>query len=288
MKIIITESQYELLNEQLYKQIGKLFKSSPKIVKPISKTISKSISSELDGLIKTYIQKVGEDEFIKLKKSLLNKEISKEEFIKKLESQSKDDVINKTSNSTITTKLEDPIEKSFLVKIYDSFNKLMMGKNLSKFMEKIKNVATFKDYTLKFNNGVKDATNQLVIDISKNDEKVGKFVAFIYENSKTKKVSLQIQKVEIYPKYKGKGIMRTFYQDFNTWLKENFNEFDKFTSDFIFLHNKETNKYDGFNMWESLVKKGLAKRLGPPENYIPPTKPQDGHFWFLKTGYELL
>jgi hypothetical protein len=89
MKIIITESQYELLNEQLYKQIGNLFKSSPKIVKPISKTISKSISSELNSLIKTYIQKVGEDEFIKLRKSLLNKEISKEEFFNTLRTNSK-------------------------------------------------------------------------------------------------------------------------------------------------------------------------------------------------------
>ena len=95
MKIIITESQYELLNEQLYK----LFKSSPKIVKPISKTISKSISSELDGLIKTYIQKVGEDEFIKLRKSLLNKEIEGQSMRERYR------LINKTENGNKNNKL---------------------------------------------------------------------------------------------------------------------------------------------------------------------------------------
>lgn len=38
-KLIITESQYKLLNEQLYKQIGKLFKTTPKVITKTSKVI---------------------------------------------------------------------------------------------------------------------------------------------------------------------------------------------------------------------------------------------------------
>jgi hypothetical protein len=81
--------------------------------------------------------------------------------------------------------------------------------------------------------------------------------------------------------------MRTFYQDFNKWLKDNFDNFDKFTSDFIFLYNKETGKYDGFSMWEDLVKKGLATRLGPEEDYIPPSIPPKNDMWKIKSGYKL-
>jgi hypothetical protein len=193
-----------------------------------------------------------------------------------------------TLNEVITTN-DNPKERSFLGKAMDGFNKMVIGKNLYKFIEKIKTVATFNDFTLKFNSrNINDGANQFIIDILKNDEKVGKFVAFIYEDKKTKKVSLQIQKVEIYPKYKGHSIMKTFYQDFNNWLKTNFDDFGEFSSDFVFLHNKDTGGYDGFNMWEKLVEKGLAKRNGPPENYIPPIKPKDGGFWYLKTGYTLL
>ncbi len=57
MKIIITESQYELINEQLSKYIGNLFKSSSKLIKPITKSVDKSINPELITLIKRLIPK---------------------------------------------------------------------------------------------------------------------------------------------------------------------------------------------------------------------------------------
>jgi len=81
--------------------------------------------------------------------------------------------------------------------------------------------------------------------------------------------------------------MKTFYHDFNEWLKNNLSDFDKFTSDFIFLYDKNTGKYDGYNMWEKLVKQGLARRLGPDNNYIPPTIPPKDGMWKIKTGYAL-
>ena len=178
---------------------------------------------------------------------------------------------------------------NFLTKVLNSISRFIQGKELYDFLEKIKTVTSFDDFTLKFSKGI-EGPNQFIIDIidRNNDEKVGKFVAFIYKDSKTKKHSLQIQKVEIYPKYRGKGIMRKFYQDFNEWLKSNFNNFDMFTSDFIFLYNDETGKYDGYSMWEDLVNKGLAVRLGPDESYIPPTEPPKDKMWKLDYGYKLI
>jgi hypothetical protein len=179
-------------------------------------------------------------------------------------------------------------EDSTLTKALNSISRFIQGKELNDFLNKIKTVATFNEYVLKYQKGTEGA-NQFIINILDKDtqDEVGKFVAIIYKDKETNKYSLQIQKVEIYPKYKGKGIMRTFYQDFDKWLKTNFDNFDKFTSDFIFLYNKDTKKYDGFNMWEDLVKKGLAKRLGPDENYIPPTTPPKDGMWKLITGYAL-
>ena len=187
----------------------------------------------------------------------------------------------------------EPVEDTFLTKSLGALSRFIKGKELADFLGKVKTIAKFNDFTLKVSKG--DSINQFVVNIYNeaeswkhiNSKKVGKFAAFVYKDKETNKYSLQISKVEIYPKYKGKGIMRTFYQDFNKWLKDNFDNFDKFTSDFIFLYNKETGKYDGFNMWEDLVKKGLATRLGPEEDYIPPpTPPKDG-MWQIKSGYKL-
>lgn len=187
----------------------------------------------------------------------------------------------------ITTK-DEPVEDSFLTKTLNSLSKFIKGEELFNFLKKIKTLATFDDYILKYEAGTEGA-NQFIVNIldKNNNNKVGKFVAFIYKDKDTGKYSLQIQKVEIYPQYKGKGIMRNFYREFNEWLKSNFNNFDKFTSDFIFLYNKDTGKYDGYNMWEDLVKKGLAVRLGSDENYIPPTTPPKDGMWRIKTGYAL-
>ena len=181
-----------------------------------------------------------------------------------------------------------PVEDSFLTKALNVLSTFIRGKELIDFFNKIKTVATFDNYILKFAKGTEGA-NQFIINIldKENNNKVGKFVAIIYKDKETNKQNLQIQKVEIYPEYKGKGIMRKFYQEFNKWLKDNFDNFDKFTSDFIFLYNKDTGKYDGFSMWEDLVKRGLAKRLGPDENYIPPTTPPKDGMWRIKTGYSL-
>lgn len=188
-------------------------------------------------------------------------------------------------NEVITS---DPKEKSLLGKLGGGVKKLILGKNIYKFYDKIKSVATFNDYTLKpSGSGVLGGANQFTIKIFKGKEPVGEFVAFVAEDE-AKRVSLQIQKVEIFDKYKGKGIMKNFYQEFNQWLKDNFEEFGSFNSDFTFLYNEKTGGYDGFNMWEKLVKMGKAKRMGPDSDYIPPAKPEKGKFWFLKSGYSLL
>ena len=189
-------------------------------------------------------------------------------------------------------KSENPeveVEGGILTKMLNSIGRFIQGEELHKFLDKIKTVSSFDDFTLKYSKGF-ESPNQFTIDIIDNNEneKVGKFVAFIYKDKETKKHSLQIQKVEIYPKYKGKGLMRKFYQDFNKWLKDNFDNFDMSTSDFIFLYNDETGKYDGFNMWEDLVNKGLAVRLGPDESYIPPSEPPKNKMWVLDYGYKLV
>ena len=91
---------------------------------------------------------------------------------------------------------------------------------------------------------VDNALYEYIIDIIDNtkNEKVGRFVAFVYQDKTTNLFSLQILKVEIYPKYRGGCIMRKFYIDFNQWLKDNFENFDMFTSDFIFLYKEKCRK----------------------------------------------
>ena len=184
------------------------------------------------------------------------------------------------------TPAEKPVEDSGLTKILGAISGFLKGKETTEWLNKIKEVngAKFDDYTLKYKNG---QNNQFIIDIIKDKDKVGSFVAMLYKDKDTNQISLQIQKVEIYPEYKGKSIMRNFYQSFNKWLQDNFPNFDKFTSDFVFLYNKQTGKYDGFNMWEDLVKKGLATRLGPEEDYIPPPIPSKDGMWKIKSGYKL-
>jgi len=180
-------------------------------------------------------------------------------------------------------------EQGFFEKVLGSISKFIQGEELYEFLQKIKSVISFDDFSLKYSKGTEGA-NQFIIEIIDNEEneQVGKFVAFIYKDKETNKHSLQIQKVEIYPKYKGRGIMRKFYHDFNEWLKNNFTNFDMFTSDFIFLYNDDTGKYDGFNMWEDMVNKGLAVRLGPDEEYIPPKEVPKDKMWRLKHGYKLI
>ena len=181
---------------------------------------------------------------------------------------------------------EKPVEDSSLTKALNAVSGFLKGKEVQEWLNKIKEVngAKFYDYTLKYKNG---QNNQFIIDIIKDKDKVGSFVAMLYKDKDTNQISLQIQKVEIYPEYKGKSIMRNFYQSFNKWLQDNFPNFDKFTSDFVFLYNKQTGKYDGFNMWEDLVKKGLATRLGPDEDYTPPSTPPKNGMWSIKSGYKL-
>jgi hypothetical protein len=181
---------------------------------------------------------------------------------------------------------EKPVEDSSLTKALNAVSGFLKGKEVQEWLNKIKEVngAKFDDYTLKYKNG---QNNQFIIDIIKDKDKVGSFVAMLYKDKDTNQISLQIQKVEIYPEYKGKSIMRNFYQSFNKWLQDNFPNFDKFTSDFVFLYNKQTGKYDGFNMWEDLVKKGLATRLGPDEDYTLPSTPPKNGMWSIKSGYKL-
>lgn len=191
---------------------------------------------------------------------------------------------NESINEVVTSANAE--EDTKLTKLLNVFTGFIKGKDIVNFMNKIKNVAKFNEFTLKFSKGHEGA-NQFIIDILDGDKKVGNFVAFIYKDKESGKQNLQIQKVEIYPEYKGKGIMKTFYQDFNEWLKTNLSDFDKFTSDFIFLYDKNTGKYDGYNMWEKLVKQGLARRLGPDDDYIPPTTPPKDGMWKIKSGYAL-
>ena len=129
-------------------------------------------------------------------------------------------------------------ESSLYSKLISSYSKFIRGEELHNFLKKIQSVVSFDDFSLRFSKGI-DGANQFIIDIIDNtkNEKVGRFVAFVYQDKTTNLFSLQILKVEIYPKYRGGGIMRKFYIDFNQWLKDNFENFDMFTSDFIFLYN---------------------------------------------------
>ena len=108
-------------------------------------------------------------------------------------------------------------EQGFFEKVLSSIGKFIQGEELYEFLQKIKSVISFDDFSLKYSKGTEGA-NQFIIEIIDNEEneQVGKFVAFIYKDKETNKHSLQIQKVEIYPKYKGRGIMRKFYQRSST------------------------------------------------------------------------
>ena len=121
-------------------------------------------------------------------------------------------------NEEIT--VSKPVEDSFLTKSLNALSSFIKGKELTDFLNKIKTVAKFNNFTLKFLKGTEGA-NQFIIDIFNEEEKVGRFVAFVYKDKNTNKYSLQIQKVEVYPEYKGKSIMRTFYQDFNKSQNKN-------------------------------------------------------------------
>ena len=180
-----------------------------------------------------------------------------------------------------------------LTKYMNILVNFIKGKELNTYLQKVKDIngSSFGDYVLKYRNG---NANQFIIDIYDNkiqpnkNIKVGEFVAFIYNDKITGKNSLQIQKVEIYDKYKGKGIMRNFYQSFNDYLKNNFENFKDFTSDFLFQINDKTGKYDALGMWEDLVNKGLAVRTSDnPNDYTPPKERPKNGLWKLKYGYKL-
>jgi hypothetical protein len=181
----------------------------------------------------------------------------------------------------------EPKEDSALTKALNILSNFIRGKEVNAFLNKIKTVQTFGDFILKPKKATEGSNGfEIVIFDKENKKKVGGFVAIIYKSAKTGLYNLQIRKAYTFPEYRGRGIMRTFYQEFNDWLKNTFDNFDKFTSDFIFLYNKDTGNYDGFNMWEDLVKKGLARRLGPDSEYIPP-QPDKRGMWHLEHGYVL-
>jgi hypothetical protein len=168
-------------------------------------------------------------------------------------------------------------------RISNFINSIIKTSSVKELMEKIKTIhgKKFRGYTLVYISG---QSNSFVIDMYDGSEKVGRFMAFLYE--KDGDIGLQIQKVEIEPKYRGKGIMRTFYMAIHDFLKNLYDNFKDFSSDYIFLLDKSSGTYPGFEMWEDMVRKGKAVRVGPEENYIPPKdKPK---MWFLKTGYNLI
>ncbi len=188
-------------------------------------------------------------------------------------------------NEEVTS--SEPKEDTILTKGLNILSNFIRGKEVNAFLNKIKTVQTFGDFILKPKKATEGSNGfEIVIFDKENKKKVGGFVAIVYKSSKTGLYNLQIRKAYTFPDYRGRGIMRTFYQEFNEWLKKTFNNFDKFTSDFIFLYNQETGNYDGFNMWEDLVKKGLARRLGPDSEYIPP-QPDKRGMWHLEHGYAL-
>jgi hypothetical protein len=159
---------------------------------------------------------------------------------------------------------------------------ILKSSSTKQLLDNIKNIdgKKFRGYTLRYK---PSRANSFRIELFDGKNKVGNVLAFIYENKKD--VGLQIQEVNITPKYRGKGIMSTFYNGLNNYLKTEYDSFKDFSSDYIFLLEKGTNKYPGFEMWEGLVRRGKAERLGPKENYIPPK--DSPKKWFLKTGYRL-
>jgi|694.fasta_scaffold00011_297 hypothetical protein len=99
MKIIITESQYELLNEQLAKYIGKgigkLFKSTPKVIKSITPEI-KTLNSELYRVIPPqYLKNEKEVSLYISRLKSLNQDLNKinVDYIKKYGQKAYDDIL---------------------------------------------------------------------------------------------------------------------------------------------------------------------------------------------------
>jgi len=260
---------------------------SGKIV--IKKTANRSAARSMESYLKilestqgrAYIKSLSDTE-----RNLLKKQISKQQITHE---QLRTKIYNKKLVRSIkpsTQLVKDPL----YTRLMFAKLKFMQGKDLAKLFDKLRGVhgAKFGDFTLKLSPGFQTVRNEINIIIMQSKNKVGQFNAFIYTDPVTNKLSLQILKVEIYTQYKGQGIMRDFYRSFNQYLKTNFDNFDKFTSDFIFQYNKQTGKYDGFNMWEDLVSKGFAKRTGPKENYIPPKITPKNGLWHIKSGYQLI
>jgi hypothetical protein len=271
----------------------KYFRGKPVVLKSGKTAVKKAADEAAARRMESYLKILESDQgqsYIKslsdTDRNLLKKQIAKQQITPE---QLRTKIFNKKIVKTITpaTQLvKDPL----YTRLMFSKLKFMQGKDLAKLFDKLRGVhgAKFGDFTLKLVPGFQTVRNEINIVIMHSTNKVGQFNAFIYTDPVTTKLSLQILKVEIYPQYKGQGIMRDFYRSFNQYLKTNFDNFEKFTSDFIFQYNKQTGKYDGFNMWEDLVSKGLAKRTGPIENYIPPKMAPKNGLWHIKSGYQLI
>ncbi len=70
----------------------------------------------------------------------------------------------------------EPKEDTMLTKALNILGKFIKGNELKDFIKKIKNVAKFDNFTLKFSKGG-EAYNQFIINILDGNNKVGKFVA---------------------------------------------------------------------------------------------------------------
>ena len=101
-------------------------------------------------------------------------------------------------------------------RISNFINNIIKNSSVKGLLEKIKTIngKKFRGYTLVYISG---QSNSFVIDMYDGDKKVGRFVAFLYK--KGDDIGLQIQRVEIEPQYRGKGIMRTFYMAIHDFLK---------------------------------------------------------------------
>ena len=201
-------------------------------------------------------------------------------------------IITETQLNKIITETDYPIEQSdngddvklpLIDRISNTVNNIVKSYSSKELLEKIKTIngKKFRGYTLAY---ISSQSNSFNVDMYDGKNKVGRFTAFLY--NKGDDTGLQIQKVEINPNYRGKGIMRTFYLSIYDFLKDLYNNFKSFSSDYIFLLDKKTGTYPGFDMWEDMVENGKAVRTGPEQNYLPPSdKPE---MWFLQTGYDLV
>ena len=192
-------------------------------------------------------------------------------------------ILNEVEHSIEQNGNMDDIKIPLKDRISNFINGIIKTSSVKQLLEKIKTIngKKFRGYTLVYISG---QSNSFIIDMYDGRKKVGRFMSFLYERDGN--VGLQVQKVEIEPSYRGKGIMRTFYVSIHDFLKNLYDNFKDFSSDYIFLLDKNTGKYPGFEMWEDMVEKGKAVRVGPEENYVPPKdKPK---MWFLKTGYNLV